>query len=287
MININPKSLILILLFLIGIVLLFSFLLFFMTIKPGKWPIYSTPEQFKINYENVSFKSSDGLVLSGWFLPSNKSNTTIIVMHGYPTNKADVLPASLFLLEDFNVFLFDFRGFGDSNGKFTTAGFNEVKDLDGAIKYLKSRKDTKNIGALGFSLGASVAIMNRNNNIKAIVSDSAYSNLNNMVEIMYKNFYIFKKPFIYMTKIYSKIFFGVDILNISPENSIKTIKKPVLLIHGEIDRQIPVSEAYSLHNANKKTELWIVKNADHIQSHSLYEKEYEKRVLDFFRKNLK
>ena len=163
-----------------------------MSIMPGEWPIYFTPERFKLKYEEVTFESSDGIRLKGRLTPGNKSNNTIIVMHGYPTNKADVLPFSLFLLKKFNVFLFDFRSFGESQGSHTTAGYKEVNDLDGAVEYLRGRKDVKNIGALGFSLGGSVAIMSKNDDIKAIVTDSAYSNLNSIVESMYGRFYFLK-----------------------------------------------------------------------------------------------
>ena len=169
----------------------------------------------------------------------------------------------MFLLKKFNVFLFDFRSFGESEGSYTTVGFKEVNDLDAAVSYLKNRKDVKNIGALGFSLGGSVAIMNKNNDIKAIVADSAYSNLNNIIESMYRNFYFLKYPFVQLTRVYSKIFFGIDTKDISPKDSIKDINKPVLIIHGKKDSQIPVNEAHILNNANKKTELWIIENADH------------------------
>jgi len=287
MVDIIPKNLIIIFLIIIAFIILFSFLTFLMSIKPGKWPIEFTPESFKLKYESVSFESSDGLKLKGWFLPSDKSNNTIIVMHGYPTNKADVLPFSMFLLKKFNVFLFDFRSFGESQGSYTTAGYKEVNDLDAAVKYLKSRKDVKNIGDLGFSLGGSVAIMNKNNDIKAIVADSAYSNLNSMIEVMYKNFYFLKYPFVYLTRTYSKIFFGIDPKDISPKDAIKNINKPVLIIHGKKDSQIPVNEAHILHNANKNTKLWIIENADHGETYALNKEEYEKRVLEFFDNNLK
>jgi len=276
-----------ILLIVIAFIILFSFLTFFMSIKPGKWPVEFTPESFKLKYESVTFESSDGLNLKAWFIPSDKSNNTIIVMHGYPTNKADVLPFSMFLLKKFNVFLFDFRSFGESEGSYTTVGFKEVNDLDGAVNYLENRKDVKNIGALGFSLGGSVAIMNKNNDIKAIVSDSAYSNLNNMIESMYKNFYFLKYPFVQLTRIYGKMFFNVDLKDVSPATAIKNINKPVLIIHGKKDSQIPVNEANVLHNANKKTELWVVDNADHGATYALNKVEYEKRVLEFFEKHLK
>jgi len=286
MVYIVQKSIILIILLIIAFIILFSFLTFVISIKPGKWPVEFTPESFSLEYENVTFETSDGLKLKGWFMPGNKSNNTIIVMHGYPTNKADVLPFSMFLLKKFSVLLFDFRSFGESEGSYTTAGYKEVKDLQAAVEYLKSRKDVKNIGALGFSLGASVAIMAKNNNIKAVVADSAYSNLNNMIEAMYRNFLVFKYPFVQLTRVYSKIFFGLDPKDINPANDIKNINKPVLIIHGEKDSQIPVNEAYILHNANKKAELWIVENADHGEIYALNKEEYEKRVLEFFEKHL-
>ena len=78
MINITPKSIILILQLIIGFIVLFSFLVFIMSIKPGKWPIYSTPESFNLKYENVTLETSDGLKLKGWFIQGNKSNGTII-----------------------------------------------------------------------------------------------------------------------------------------------------------------------------------------------------------------
>lgn len=286
MISIIPKNLILIFLLIIVFVILFSFLTFLMSIMPGEWPIHFTPESFNLKYEDVTFETSDGLKLKGWFIPGSKSNNTIIVMHGYPTNKADVLPFSMFLLKKFNVFLFDFRSFGESEGSYTTAGYKEVKDLDAAVKYLKTRKDTDDIGALGFSLGASVAIMNKDDSIKAVVSDSAYSDLKSIIEVMYKNFYFLKRPFVYLTGIYGKMFFGVDVKDVSPVNDIRNIDKPVLIIHGKKDKQIPVNEAYILHNANKKTELWIV-DADHGESYALNKEEYENKVLSFFEKNLR
>ena len=100
MINFIPKQLIFTILIIILIFILLSFLNFYLSIRPGKWPIEFTPENFNLKYENVTFES-DNLKLKGWFIPA-KSNKTIIVMHGYPTNKADVLPFSLFLLKKYS-----------------------------------------------------------------------------------------------------------------------------------------------------------------------------------------
>ena len=285
MLNLIPKNLVLTIFIIIVIIILFSLFNFYISIKPGKWPVHFTPESFNLKYENVTFHTNDGLRLKGWFIPS-KGNNTVIVMHGYPTNKADVLPFSMFLLKKYNVFLFDFRSFGESEGSYTTAGYKEINDLNAAVKYLSAREDSKNIGALGFSLGGAVALMSKNDKVKAIVVDSTYSNLNNVIESMYGHFYFFKYPFVYLTRLYSKLFFGIDPKDVSPANGIKNTDKPVLIIHAEKDTQIPVKEAYILHDANKNNELWIVENADHGETYTLNRKEYEKRVFEFFERHL-
>ena len=56
-----------------------------------------------------------------------------------------------------------------------------------------------------------------------------------------------------------------------------------MLIHAEKDSQIPVDEAYLLHNANKKSEIWIIENADHGMTHSINTEKYERRVIEFFK----
>ena len=208
-------------------------------------------------------------------------------MHGYPADKANLLGIAEFLARDFNVFLFDFRSFGKSEGSYTTVGYLEKNDLLGAINYLEKEKNMTKIGLYGFSLGGAVALMASHKNVKAIATDSAYARLGNMVKHMYSPFFILKYPLAYLTKIYGLIFLSINVDEVNPVDNIKNIKAPILIIHAEKDSQIPVNEAYLLHEANKKTELWIVKNADHGMSHSLNPEKYEQRVVGFFRENIK
>ncbi len=274
----------------IVIIILFiviSLLGFFSSIKPPKINVDLKPDDLRLEYENVAFESTDGLKLSGWFILYNKSKDAVIVMHGYPANKNDLLPVALFLNKKFNVFLFDFRSFGQSEGRYTTAGYKEVKDLEGAINYLKNNKKIENIGAFGFSLGGAVAIMSKNKEIGAIVADSAYASLDRMVKQQYRIFSIFKYPFIALTRLYGILFLGIDINDVSPLNDIKELNIPILLIHAEKDSQIPVENSILLHDAAKNSELWVVENADHGETHALKKEEYEKRIIEFFEKNLK
>jgi len=277
------KVLVFVALFLI----IFSLLIFFMSIHPQKIITDLIPSDLGLRYEEVAFKSTDGVKLSGWFLPSNKTKSAIIVMHGYPADKANLLGIAEFLAKDFNVFLFDFRSFGKSEGTYTTAGYLERKDLLGAINYMEKDKNITKIGLYGFSLGGAVALMTNHPNIKSIVTDSSYSKLSHMVEYMYRIFFVLKYPLAYLTKLHGMVFLGINLDDASPVDNIQNIKVPILLIHAEKDSQIPVSEAYLLQNANKKAELWIVENADHGMSHSINPEKYEKKVVGFFEGNVK
>lgn len=287
MINLLSKKIIIYGVFVIIFVIIMSLYGFFSSIKPPKIRIDYKPEEFGLKSEDITFESTDGLKLSGWFIPHNKSKDAIIVMHGYPANKADLLPVALFLNKKYNVFLFDFRSFGQSEGSYTTAGFKEVRDLEGAIKFLKEKKKIKNIGTFGFSLGGAVALMGKSKEINAIVADSAYASLDRMVKQQYRIFFFLKWPFVFLTDIYAKIFLGININDVSPLNAVKEVNVPILLIHGGKDSQIPVENSILLDENAKNSELWIIENADHGQNHALKKQEYEKRILDFFEKNLK
>ena len=276
-----------IVIFIVLFLILFSLFTFFMSIHPQKIITELEPSDLGLEYEEINFRSKDGLKLSGWLIPNNMTKSAVIVMHGYPADKANLLGIAEFLAKDFSVFLFDFRSFGESEGKYTTAGYLEKNDLIGAIEYLEKEKNLTKIGLYGFSLGGAVALSVNHGNVKAIVTDSAYAKLSNMVEHMYRIFFIFKYSLIYLTKLYGILFLGIDIDKASPVDNIKNIKIPILLIHAEKDSQIPLNEAYSLHNSNKKTELWIVKDADHGMAHSINPEKYEKRVIDFFKENMK
>lgn len=278
-----------ILLFIALFLIIFSLLSFYMSIHPRKIITKLDPQDLEMEYENVSFKSADGVKLSGWLIPNSKGDKTkktIIVMHGYPADKANLLGVAEFFAKDFNVFLFDFRSFGKSEGKYTTVGYLEVKDLEGAIQYLEKEKNITKVGLYGFSMGGAVALMNSNKNVKAIVTDSAYARLSNMAKYMYRHFSILKYPLFYLTKLYGIIFLGLNIDIVNPADNIKNINAPLLLIHAEKDSQIPVTEAYLLKDAKKDAELWIVKGADHGMAHSANSEEYEKKVLEFFERAL-
>ncbi|MBW2980688.1 alpha/beta fold hydrolase [Candidatus Woesearchaeota archaeon] len=271
-------------------VLLISLYTAYMATHPPRQPIDATPKDINLDYESVSFDTEDGVEIKAWFIPAEaKTKLTVIALHGYPFNKANILGFARFLHEDYNLLFFDFRAMGESAGRLTTGGLNEQKDLAAAIKYLKEKKNITKVGTLGFSLGAAVSILSAKDNpeIKAIVSDSGYATLDRIIRSMYRQFFFFKAPFVKGSEFFAKVLFGIDVAKVSPLDEIKQMNVPILFIHGEKDSQIPVENSKLLYEAaNQPKELWIIKEADHGESHYLKGKEYERRVLEFFYKHL-
>lgn len=274
----------------VAAILAFTLLQFVLAIMPIKYRSAATPQEYGAPYEPVSFATEDGKTLRGWFVPANQStNRTLLVGHGYPFDKGNVLPAVLFLREEFNLFLFDFRSFGESEGRITTLGRREVRDVQAAVAYLSTRNDSQVLGAYGFSLSAATFLLAQPPQIQALVSDASYARLDLLAERQY--FFLpgpLKYPFVWMTALYSRIFLGFWPSEVSPAQAIRTVPFPVLLVHGTRDSQIPVRHAEILYeNAPKdRVELWLIEGADHGETLVAAGPEYEDRIRGFFRAHL-
>lgn len=268
-------------------IIMLSLLGFYLAIRPFRIISTITPKSFNLVYENVTFRTDDGVTLRGWFIPNNNFHAkTIILLHGYPADKGNVLPAMLFLHKKYNLFLFDFRYFGNSDGYYSTIGKNEVLDLLAAIKFLHS-KGIDEVGIWGFSMGAAVAIMTAPHvpEIKAVVAESSYANLDLMIYDYYR-IPLLRYPLGWLTRLWALIELGYDIRTISPATAAKDLLIPILIIHSKQDDVIPFKHALILQKAlshnDKATFLFIDKSM-----HGQMMSNHDQVILKFFEKNMK
>ena len=275
----------------IVLVLVLFFLLtslwgFYTSIKPPKIISTVIPKDLGLVYEQVTFTTRDGLALSGWFVPNEHTRVkTVVLLHGYPADKGDILPALSFLHEKFNLFLFDFRYFGQSEGAYSTIGAKETVDLAAAIQYLKMR-GIDEVGVWGFSMGGAVALMAAAEipGIKVVVSESSYARLDLMAPELYR-IPLIKYPLAKLTLLWAKLFLGINAREASPVESVKNLNTPILLIHSTNDEVISFKHAALLQEAlknNPKTEFWFQENLVHGQ----LDEKYQKRIEGFFQRNL-
>ena len=270
-----------IILLIIAFIVILSLLQFLLSIHPPRYYDLRTPEDLGLSYEKVSFRTSDGVKIAGWWIPGKKANGTVIVGHGYPFDKGNILPNVVFLHPEYNLLLYDHRYFGESEGYITTVGIKEVYDVKAAVDFAK-KKARKPIALYGFSLSAFSMLMS-NTDVKAIIAEAPYANLHLMIKRVYSLFGPIKWPFVEVTRALGWLILGVDAKKVA----VKEITVPVLLIHGDKDSQIPVEHSYLIKDNTPEIELWIVEGADHGEVHALLGKEYEKRVKGFLKKHMR
>jgi dipeptidyl aminopeptidase/acylaminoacyl peptidase len=247
---------------------------------------------YRLLPEHLQFMSPDGLKLEGVFIPGT-NQATVILLHGYGRCKEQMLPQADFLHRaGFNVFMFDFRASGRSEGKYITFGKREASDLVGAVDYLKKRGDVdmKKIGVLGFSMGGAVALMKSGDvpEIKAIVINSTYAHFKSVIRQNFKE-YFSGLPFFplgWFVLWIIKYRTGIYYANINPILHLDALKaRPVMIMHGARDNRIPVADALEFSaQAPWLKEFWLVDGASHEDVYVITKVQYEEKVISFFRK---
>ncbi len=124
---------------------------------PGR-ALVATPQQIGLRYEDVDFVSEDGVGLHGWFIPADNARGSLLFFHGNAGNISHRLDSiAIFNALGLDVFIFDYRGYGQSQGRTTEAG--TYRDAEAAWRYLTETRgvDAGDIVVFGRSLGSSIA----------------------------------------------------------------------------------------------------------------------------------
>jgi uncharacterized protein len=218
--------------------------------------------------EDVFFTTPDGLRLHGWTLrPAGKPPGTILFVHGNSGNVSTHVGAVLWLaLAGYEVFTFDYRGFGLSEGTPTIKGahIDTLAALETAAA--RARADGPPIVVLGQSLGGSAAVhavaaSPHKDRVRALVIDSAFSGYRRIAREKMTPFLFFLWPLRYPLSLLIDDRFSASrwIGRIRPV--------PLLIIHGDADTVVPVAHSERLfRDAEEPKRLWIAHGAAHIQA---------------------
>jgi pimeloyl-ACP methyl ester carboxylesterase len=136
-----------------------------------------TPQDLGRPYEDVSFETSDGITIHGWYVPS-QNGAAVLVAHGSGGARIRPISHARMLVErGYGVLVFDARGHGESDGGTNALGWGAWRDVVAAAVYLDGRADVEDgrIGALGLSMGAEMALEAAAHDVPldAVVADGA------------------------------------------------------------------------------------------------------------------
>ncbi|MBI3266440.1 MAG: alpha/beta fold hydrolase [Chlamydiae bacterium] len=267
------------------LILIYTLHYFYTSLKPPRFITPLTPAHYGLKWENVSFKTGDGLCLKGWWIPHLTSQQAIIICHGYPFDKGNVLPLSIFLHENYPLLFFDFRAMGESEGNVTTLGYRETRDIEAALDFLET-KGIHEVALMGLSLGASTCLLaSRDPRVQAMIADSPFASLNQLLDETLCKLGPAKKIFKILLVQLGRWFLKIDIAQVEPLKTIREGKIPILLIHGDKDTYINPSHSMRLKKARPDIEFWLVPDSQHGEAHERYPEEYEKRMNRFLEKN--
>lgn len=246
-----------------------SFLITKAGTRPGERDRTDTPAAQGATFENVTFTSSDGNQLSGWYLPSRDKRVTIIMTHGMFRSRYEMLERGVALWrEGYGVLLYDLRRHGQSRAEFSTIGFNERHDVTAALTFMRERAPENKIVLMGVSMGAAATLLAaaENTGLMAVVAESSFLSFSDTVRHHVQLAKLPAFPFAPLL-----IRFTAWRMNFNPADfdllqAVKKIECPILFIGGTSDRRMPnasVLEPLFAAARNPLKQKFIVEGAEH------------------------
>jgi uncharacterized membrane protein YdfJ with MMPL/SSD domain/dienelactone hydrolase len=234
-------------------------------------------------YQNVSFTTSDGLRLRGWYVPSRNGAAVI----AFPGRKGPQRQARMLARHGYGVLLFDRRGEGASDGDPLIFGWTGVRDLHAAVAFLQHRPDVERsrIGGIGLSVGGEMLLQAaaESDDFEAVVSDGAGArSIRENRSIPGKNAWLALPQSLVITAA-TAVF-----ANHLPPPNLKDLvgriaPRPLLLIyaeHGETS-EVALSPIFYAAAGEPKT-IWKIPGASHTHGIETRPREYERRVVSVF-----
>ncbi|MDB5099761.1 MAG: Dipeptidyl aminopeptidase/acylaminoacyl-peptidase-like protein [Cyanobacteria bacterium RYN_339] len=249
-----------------------------------------TPAKFGYAFEEVSFKTSDGLTIRGWYIPAaHPTDKSVIEAHGInDCRDTFVREGQIKMLhEDYNQLAFDLRNQGTSDGKITSFGLFEARDVIAASTWLHAH-GSNHVAAYGISLGAS-AVMNaaaQDHSIEGVIDDCAFSTVRSAFA-GFANITFIPCPELIAAAILVRgnEELGADMTAGQPISVAHRINpRPLLIIHGANDPNIPPEDSslnFQAAGEGFHKELWFAPGAGHAVSAVVQPKAYEEHLKSF------
>jgi dipeptidyl aminopeptidase/acylaminoacyl peptidase len=272
------------------------------TLHPARRPLTSEEEtttreiarHLDSDLEDVAITTPDAATLRAWTIhPHHNNGDAVIVLHGLGDNRVGMSAyAQLLLASGFTVLLPDARAHGISGGQLATYGLLERNDIHQWFDFLAAQVHPRCIFALGESMGAAELLQSLTVETRfcAVAAESSFSAFREIAyDRMGQPFHLgpwlgrtLFRPVIEFAFLYVRWKYRLDMQQASPEDSVAATRVPVLLIHGQIDDNIPPRHSRQIQSRDRNAVLWEVPYADHCGAISTAPQEFEQRLRAWF-----
>lgn len=245
--------------------------------------------------ETPSIPAAGGALLHALFVRTTRSSDCAVLLHGVSDTRRGALGLGQMMLENgYSALMPDSRAHGESGGNAVTFGLLERQDVLGWVHWLK-QQGCRNVYGLGESMGASILIQAAAEApaFSAIVAECPYSSFTAIAEDRVQQrlplpgwiTMPIAKALVPGAILYLRARYGFDLRNVSPEDSARRLKTPLLLIHGLDDTNLLPrhSERILAAAPGSTTRVWFVPGAIHTRAAAAAPAEFRRRVFDWFR----
>jgi uncharacterized protein len=226
------------------------------------------PSAVGLPFENVLFKTDDGIHLHGWLVPASSPGTIFLFCHGNAGNISHRIDNILRLHQiGLTVFIFDYRGYGRSGGQISERGF--YLDVEAAYRIAKeiAQKEAAKLVIFGRSLGGVAAVhLAAYHACSGVILESAFTHLGAMAKQHF--------PLPFISKVLSKRLNAID--------KIPRITAPILFFHGDQDDIVPHSQGEELFEAARAPKEFVtLEGAGHNDTYFVGGQAYFEKLGEF------
>ncbi len=248
--------------------------------------VYGRPETYGMTYSSEFFESMDGTRLHGWFLSASggmnairEAKGTVVHCHGNSGNISGHFELVRWLPEQgWNVFCFDYRGYGRSEGRPTRLG--TIEDVQAAVYHVRNMADVDGgkIVILGQSLGGAVGIVAAAlcPDVRGLAVEGAFSGYQREADFVTRQNAVLSPISGWLSRMaISEGYDPIDWVNrISP--------RPMLFVCGTKDTVVDHQQTVDLHDAaGGPKELCVIE--DGLHADSMREVDGQRRFSEFFK----
>ncbi len=234
-----------------GLVLVVVYLMqgrmLYLSSVPGR-ALTMTPADARMDYEDVSIETADGVTLHGWFI-AGRSARVLLFFHGNAGNISHRLDSiRQFRNLELSVFIIDYRGYGESGGRTTESGI--YRDADAAWRYLIETRGVRpnDVVIFGRSLGGSVAArLAAQQNPLALIVESSFTSVPDIAQELYPWL-----PARWLSR-----------LSHATRDYVREVSCPVLVVHSRDDEIIPFHHGQAIYAAAAEPRTLLTLRGSH------------------------
>ena len=243
---------------------------------PAPEPVGPPPNGLAVM--DVSFKATDGVPLSAWWVPppgGDVPRRAAVLVHGWGGSRSDEYirrTAPLYAEAGYGVLMIDLRGHGESGGDRRTLGYAEVRDVRGALAWLQEEDFGPGSVVLhGWSMGGATVVRSApETGVAAVVEEAGYADLPLLLRNQLPESSGLPRIFNSGTFLAAKLFLDFDPWAVRPREEASRLRGegvPLFVVHSTADETVPYEHARLFARANPDAETWTLEGYEHVSAY--------------------